>query len=97
MKYNEYNRTELCNRLPALQLCLRVMIRTIAGAADINIIRGVFQRGSIMEKIYLDNGATSFPKPVEVADAVYDYMTKCGSNINRGGYEVAYDLEGTVF
>ena len=97
MKYNEYNRTELCNRLPALQLCLRVMIRTIAGAADINIIRGIFQRGSIMEKIYLDNGATSFPKPVEVADAVYDYMTKCGSNINRGGYEVAYDLEGTVF
>lgn len=50
-----------------------------------------------MDKIYLDNGATSFPKPVEVADAVYDYMTKCGSNINRGGYEVAYDLEGTVF
>jgi len=50
-----------------------------------------------MDKIYLDNGATSFPKPFEVADAVYEYMTKCGSNINRGGYEVAYDLEGTVF
>lgn len=50
-----------------------------------------------MEKIYLDNGATSFPKPKEVADAVYRYMTECGTNINRGGYEVAYDLEGTVF
>ena len=50
-----------------------------------------------MEKIYLDNGATSFPKPVEVADAVYEYMIHCGSNINRGGYQVAYDLEGTVF
>ena len=37
--------------------------------------------------IYLDNGATSFPKPQEVADAVYEYMTKVGSNINRGGYE----------
>ena len=50
-----------------------------------------------MEKIYLDNGATSFPKPAEVAHAVFDYMTKCGTNINRGGYEAAYDLEGTVF
>ena len=50
-----------------------------------------------MEKIYLDNGATSFPKPKEVADAVYDYMTHCGTNINRGGYQAAYDLEGTVF
>lgn len=50
-----------------------------------------------MEKIYVDNGATSFPKPKEVADAVYEYMTKCGTNINRGGYELAYDLEGTVF
>ncbi len=46
---------------------------------------------------YLDNGATSFPKPIEVADAVYEYMTSCGSNINRGGYQSAYDLEGTVF
>lgn len=50
-----------------------------------------------MEKIYLDNGATSYPKPIEVADAVYKYMTECGTNINRGGYQVAYDLEGTVF
>ncbi len=50
-----------------------------------------------MEKIYLDNGATSFPKPKEVADAVYEYMTSIGANINRGGYQVAYDLEGTVF
>ena len=50
-----------------------------------------------MERIYLDNGATSFPKPKEVADAVYEYMTSVGTNINRGGYQVAYDLEGTVY
>ena len=50
-----------------------------------------------MERIYLDNGATSFPKPKEVADAVYEYMTSVGTNINRGGYQAAYDLEGTVF
>ena len=50
-----------------------------------------------MERIYLDNAATSFPKPKEVADAVYDYMTNVGVNINRGGYEAAYDLENIVF
>ena len=50
-----------------------------------------------MDKIYLDNGATTFPKPKEVPDAVYKYMTEVGANINRGGYQTAYDLEGTVF
>jgi len=49
------------------------------------------------KSIYLDNGATSFPKPIEVAEAVYKYMTECGTNVNRGGYKTAYDLEGTVF
>ena len=38
------------------------------------------------EKIYLDNAATSFPKPEEVPRAIYDYMTKLGTNVNRGGY-----------
>ena len=52
---------------------------------------------TIMDKIYLDNGATSFPKPKEVADAVYEYMTNIGANINRGGYQTAYDLEGIVY
>ena len=47
--------------------------------------------------LYLDNGATSFPKPAAVADAVYRYMTECGSNINRGGYSSAYDVEGLIF
>lgn len=50
-----------------------------------------------MQKIYLDNGATSYPKPQEVPAAVLDYMINCGTNINRGGYQSAYDLEGTVF
>lgn len=50
-----------------------------------------------MKKIYLDNGATTFPKPKEVADAVYEYMTTVGTNVNRGTYEAAFDLEGTVF
>ena len=49
------------------------------------------------EKIYLDNAATSFPKPEEVPKAVYDYMTKLGTNVNRGGYATAYDTESVVF
>ena len=48
------------------------------------------------EKIYLDNAATSFPKPEEVPRAVYDYMTKLGTNVNRGGYATAYDTESVV-
>ncbi len=39
-----------------------------------------------MEAIYLDNAATSFPKPPEVAKAMYRYMTEVGASINRGVY-----------
>ena len=50
-----------------------------------------------MARIYLDNAATSFPKPLKVAQAVFDYMTNGGCNINRGCYESAYDLEELIF
>ena len=50
-----------------------------------------------MERIYLDNASTTFPKPKSVADAVYTYMTSVGSNINRGCYDSAYDVEELVF
>ena len=50
-----------------------------------------------MERIYLDNASTTFPKPKAVADAVYTYMTSVGSNINRGCYDSAYDVEELVF
>ena len=49
-----------------------------------------------MKQIYLDNASTSFPKPKEVADAVYQYMTGVGSNIGRGGYASAYAPEDAV-
>lgn len=51
----------------------------------------------IMNKIYLDNASTTFPKPKCVSDAVYKYMTEIGSNINRGCYSEAYSVEGMVF
>lgn len=50
-----------------------------------------------MEKIYLDNASTTFPKPEPVPQAVYRYMTEAGSNINRGCYDSAYDVEELVF
>lgn len=55
------------------------------------------QGDSTMRRIYLDNGSTSFPKPACVPDAVFRYMTACGSNVGRGGYEAAYDAEELVF
>lgn len=39
-----------------------------------------------MNTIYLDNGATSFPKPPAVAQAMLQYMTEVGASINRGVY-----------
>ena len=50
-----------------------------------------------MKKIYFDNSSTTFPKPQEVPDAMYRYMTTVGSNISRGGYQSAYDVEEMVY
>lgn len=49
-----------------------------------------------MRKIYLDQASTTYPKPECVPQAVYEYMTGNGSNINRGCYENAYDTEEVV-
>lgn len=49
-----------------------------------------------MERIYLDNASTAFPKPPQVAEAVYEYMTGNGVNINRGCYASAYQVEELV-
>lgn len=50
-----------------------------------------------MRKIYLDNASTTFPKPKEVAEAIYHYMTQVGSNVSRGGYDNAYRTEELVY
>lgn len=49
-----------------------------------------------MDKIYIDNASTTFPKPDVVPQAVYRYMTSQGCNINRGCYDGAYDVEEIV-
>ena len=50
-----------------------------------------------MQKIYLDQAATSFPKAPGTADAVYQYMTECGCSVSRGGYAGAYSAEELVY
>ena len=49
-----------------------------------------------MEKIYFDNGSTSFPKAPGVAEAMADLLTNGAFNINRGNYEGAYEVEDMV-
>ena len=49
-----------------------------------------------MPAIYLDNAATSFPKPPAVAEAMVRYMTEVGASINRGVYASAQDAGMTT-
>ena len=49
------------------------------------------------ELIYLDNAATSFPKPREVTEAVGDFLVNCGGYPGRGGYDSAMRAAETVF
>ena len=50
-----------------------------------------------MQKIYLDQAGTSFPKAPGTAEAVFRYMTECGSNVSRGSYSEAYAAEELVY
>ncbi|OUN19401.1 cysteine desulfurase [Flavonifractor sp. An82] len=49
-----------------------------------------------MRSVYLDNGATSYPKAPGVGEAMANYITNIGCNIARGGYQQAYDAAGRV-
>ncbi len=40
-----------------------------------------------MERIYLDNAATSYPKAPGVGDAVKHFIDAVGDNVNRSGYD----------
>ncbi len=42
-------------------------------------------------RIYLDNAATSFPKPPGVAQAVQHYLTQIGASAGRGAYREAVE------
>ena len=47
-------------------------------------------------RIYLDNAATSFPKPESVVRAVTEYMTHCGVAAGRGSSRRATELDGRI-
>ncbi len=50
-----------------------------------------------MNRIYLDQASTSFPKAPGVAQAMMDYLTMNGSNVNRGCYSSAYSAEEVIY
>jgi cysteine desulfurase family protein len=47
--------------------------------------------------IYLDNAATSYPKPKAVIEAVVDCMKQYGANPGRGGYQMAMAASRIIF
>lgn len=51
---------------------------------------------SSTQRIYLDNAATSFPKPAAVYDAVDDYNRHSGVAVGRGAYQEALRVQGIV-
>lgn len=46
-----------------------------------------------MQTIYLDNAATSFPKPPVVGARMREYVDQIGASVNRGSYEAAQQAE----
>lgn len=47
-------------------------------------------------RVYLDNAATSWPKPQSVYDAVDDYHHRLGVSVGRGGYAEAEEVGRVV-
>jgi cysteine desulfurase family protein len=47
-------------------------------------------------RIYLDNAATSWPKPPEVSAAVLQYLQDCGMSVGRGATQRGAELQQTV-
>ena len=47
--------------------------------------------------VYLDNAATSYPKPEAVYEAVFSYMHDLGANPGRGTYQAARKAEEIIY
>ena len=48
------------------------------------------------EFVYLDNAATTFPKPPEVIQAACDFYSTRGVNPGRTGFDLALEAEETL-
>ena len=51
----------------------------------------------IFDKVYMDNGATSFPKAPNVAEDMAAYILNNGSNVSRGAYKDSMDASRVVY
>ena len=47
--------------------------------------------------IYLDNAATSWPKPPEVAQAMTDFLQRAGGNPGRSGHTLSIEAGRTIY
>src|SRR6478735_5932631 len=47
-------------------------------------------------RLYMDNAATSFPKPRQVLDAMCRYATELGASAGRGAYAEAIETAGLL-
>lgn len=50
-----------------------------------------------MDYLYLDNGATSYPKAPGVAESMSNYILNVGTNVGRGAYDLSYQAENIVY
>ncbi len=50
-----------------------------------------------MKRIYMDNGATSYPKAPGVADAMSRFITDVGCNVGRGAYAEAFEAQRLIW
>jgi cysteine desulfurase family protein len=49
------------------------------------------------ELIYLDNAATTFPKPESVCRFMMEFYSRCGVNPGRSGYDLSIEAEEMVY
>ena len=49
-----------------------------------------------LQRLYMDNAATSYPKPPVVHEAMLDYATRIGASPGRGGYAEAREAAGLM-
>ena len=47
-------------------------------------------------RLYMDNAATSFPKPRAVLEAMARYATELGASAGRGAYQEAIETAGLI-
>lgn len=52
---------------------------------------------NILDRVYMDNGATSYPKAPNVAENMASYILNNGTNVARGAYKASMDASRVVY